>query len=115
MSPCGRERPTERAVTPELLWTLAEECNRHVIRAFHDDDREEMSLEELAEHVAEHHSGRFRDKPKTTAVELHHSSLPKLGELELIEYDPDARVVRNLEEYRLPADLVDQLRSLDDV
>ncbi len=101
-------------VTPELLWTLADECSRCVVKKIHEDEVDEISLSDLAAFVAGEHSGVYRNEPQSAAIQLHHSSLPRLAEHGIIDYDSDELVIRNREDVQLPPDLTEQVITLDD-
>lgn len=103
----------EVEVTAGLLWVLANERNRCVLRYFHESGAEEAELEDLNEWVGEQMGGIQLSDPYTISTRLHHHSLPKLADYELIEYDPDEGVVRRETERTIPSDLMETLWELD--
>lgn len=110
--PDGRQ--SSLTVTTELLWALAKEGNRRVIQLFEQVESEEIHLDEVAEYLAANSSGKFQNDPQKIKIRLHHTSLPQLTEIGLIEYDPDAKVVRQQQIDQLPEDLKEDLFALDD-
>lgn len=106
--------PDELDITPHVLWALAEETTRLALYYLHDANSREIPLDELAEQVSKDHSGAVHFAQDRAEVHLHHVSLPQLDEFGLIDYDPEAQVVRNYAEYRLPHDLEEFLQGLDD-
>lgn len=114
MAPGASDDWDELEITPRVMWALANESTRLVILQLLESADRDVSLEELAEHVSRHHTGSLRSAPNRAKVRLHHMSLPQLDEFGLIEYDPDACVVRNRWLHRIPASLLDHLRNLND-
>ena len=77
-----------------LLAALSHEHERAVVNYFRDRSAPAASLDELAEHVAgEVRGGEYRS-PERVAVRLHHTGLPKLTEVGVVEYDPRSKTVR---------------------
>jgi hypothetical protein len=76
-----------------------------------------MSLDTLAERVdasdADSDSGESVAAPRQTAVQLHHTHLPKLADAELLDYDRDSRTVVRFDEERLDALLETGQRLLE--
>lgn len=104
----------ELEVTTDLLWALADESNRRIIEYFIVSDTDQSSLNELAEYVADHHTGIYRNEPEEVAVHLHHRSLPQLVDQGIITYDLDQKVVRKRQDQMLPPDLREHVMSLND-
>lgn len=104
----------ELEITRELLWALADETNRLVLRYFLESDQSRASVIELARYVAECHGGIYRGEQAKAETRLHHKSLPELSDQELIEYDPDNRIVTVREDRYLPPDLEDHVLLLDE-
>lgn len=101
-------------VTPELLWVLAGEWNRQVIRYFLESDADEIAIEALAAHVAERADNHQQETLDEVTLQLHHVSLPKLVECDLIDYNSREGVIRRRENRALPADLTEHVLALDD-
>lgn len=111
-------RPSDEServeVTPELLWVLAGEWNRQVIRYFLESDAEEIEIEALATHIAERADHRYPVTPEEVALQLHHGSLPKLAECDLVVYDSEEGVVSPRSDRTLPPDLREHMLAIDD-
>lgn len=106
--------PDEIEVDTDVLWAVAKERNRNVIRYFAETDRNHATLTDLAEYLAGRESDRVRNDPRDAEIHLHHSSLPQLDVLGIIDYDPDSGVVRQPDEPVLPADFMNHLLALDE-
>lgn len=104
----------EAPVTPELLWTLADESNRRVLQYFAESSANSVEVADLTAYVAEHHEGIFEGNRAKTKIHLHHKSLPQLAEQEIIEYDNESGVVRKSQSSVVPASLMDHVLALDE-
>ena len=89
----------------ELLALLADHNRRTVIEYFRDSGATVASLDDLVREVSDCGHGRT----DTTRVILHHSTLPKLDDAGVVDYDADRRVVR----YRGNRDLEAILSELE--
>mgnify|MGYP002761230300 CR=1 FL=1 len=75
---------------------LRNDRRRNVIKCLQDRGRE-VSLRDLAEHIAEietNVSPPPRNVRQSVYVSLHQTHLPKLDELAIVDYDPDGKVVQ---------------------
>ena len=101
-------------VTPAVLWAVADEWARRAIHSLQEAEQAQIPLDELADQLAREHSESIPAGSRRAKLRLHHSSLPKLDDHGLIEYDRESKVVRNNPEIRLPEDLMNELHALDD-
>lgn len=113
VSPASPEDSDQLDVSAEVLWAVADEWARRALRTLHEAERDLISLDELADQVAREYSDSRPDGTHKAKLRLHHSSLPRLDELGLVEYDRESNIVRNNPEKRLPEDLKDQLHALE--
>lgn len=102
----------EVEISAELLWTLAHESNRCVVKCCHESDRDEVTVDELATYVADHHSNWDLTDPTLAEQILLEKSLPQLTDHALVDFDPDDGVVRSDLDH-VPADLLEDVLSLD--
>lgn len=71
---------------------LADKRRRQVLRYFQDRSTDRASVAELAEYTIETASAAA---PRShLEMRLHHATLPRLADLNLIEYDADRQEVR---------------------
>lgn len=97
-SPIGRLMPLDAGSGADGTWEavaalLAEDCRRRIVAAL-DDAEGALAVRPLAEILAaaERSDGPTTDDPVwSLAVALHHVHLPRLADVGVIEYDPDAR------------------------
>ena len=86
---------TQRApVTPSLetvLNLLADEERRAICLTMVDDEREVLTVEEVADLVRSHGIEADRDRLR---IDLHHCHLPKLAAAGIIEYDARSNTAR---------------------
>ncbi|WP_134670759.1 DUF7344 domain-containing protein [Halorussus marinus] len=80
----------ERTLDPsEIHNVLRNDRRRHAIQHLRDVD-ETLSVDALAEHIAAVETGESpppRDVRKSVYVSLHQTHLPKLDELDIVDYD----------------------------
>lgn len=101
-------------VRPELLWILADDWTLRVVKYLQTTEHERIPLQDLVDQVAGESDESVPDTTHKVELRLHHSSLPRLDQDGLIEYDWESRVVRNNPEKQLPEDLLDHLPIFDD-
>lgn len=77
-----------------LFSALANEHNRVVVRYLRDSPDAAATMDELADHVANHRTTSDASDPDRAAIHLHHVCLPKLADVGVIEYDPRTEIVR---------------------
>lgn len=75
----------------DVLQAVSEERRRRVLRHLAENGDAPVPVGELVAVVSGGESGHPRD---TTEVTLHHTTLPKLDDLGLVEYDPGSGTVR---------------------
>lgn len=80
--------------TDQLISILSIECNRHVLHYFRESSEHVASLEEIADYVATRRDETGVSDPDRVAIRLHHSSLPKLAEVGIVDYDRRQHTVR---------------------
>lgn len=114
MCPSARDRPETIDIDSDVLWALAKEPNRRVLRYFDETDRDRVTLDELAEYVTAHGTGRFGHTGRKAEIHLHHSSLPELDDLGIIDYEMDSGVVWKPNRITLPPDFKSDVLALDD-
>ncbi len=86
------EESDERAIHPtDAFGVLSERERQYAVHYLAENDV--ASLGELAESIARH--GDVPDDAERIAVALHHSHLPKLATVGLVEYDPATRTVES--------------------
>lgn len=86
--------------TEEQVRLLADSSNRTVLNIL-DEAGKRLHVKELADRLVDRDvsiidSARYDDQLERTLIALHHERLPKLAEVDLIEYDPE----ENLAAYR---------------
>ncbi|PGF15281.1 transcriptional regulator [Natrinema sp. CBA1119] len=74
-----------------LLETIVDPVRMRLLAALEDDGRP-LSLEQLAARLSAHDGGPFRD-PDRAAVALHHSHLPALSDVGVVDYDHESKLV----------------------
>ena len=77
----------------EVLRLLADQYRRQTIRVLRKTPEERVGLDELIGHLVQETTSNS-DQRDEIGIQLHHNHLPKLREQGLIEYDPDAQLVR---------------------
>ena len=77
----------------EILRLLSNQYRRQTIRVLRKTPDEEVGFNELIDHLVQgtKANGDQRDQ---IIIQLHHNHLPKLRKQELIDYDPEAELVR---------------------
>jgi len=76
----------------ELFDALARTDRRAVIRFFREESTEEVTLDALVTGIVD---GSYWDTDKSHArLCLHHSTLPKLADTGILDYDPRSKTVR---------------------
>lgn len=109
---CGQRDEIE--VTSEVMWALAKETNRHVVRYFDETGRNPTSVDDLAEYLAERSTERLRNDLRGARIHLHHASLPALDDIGIVDYDVEEGVVRKPKDRALPTDFMEHVFALDD-
>ena len=87
--------PGEELDEGEIHEVLRNDRRRLALEALRDSGGEE-SVRELSERIAAHETGEEpppKKKRQSVYVSLHQTHLPKLDELEVVEYDPEERDV----------------------
>lgn len=77
-----------------FLSALSNDCSRAVVDYFRTSAENVASLEELVEYVTNRQTRSGYDCPDRVAVRLHHSELPRLADVGVVDYDPRTNVVR---------------------
>ena len=68
---------------------------RRVLLDVLDDRPTPIDLGALARAVETRENGSEQETVQQVAITLHHNHLPKLAELDAVEYDPEARIVES--------------------
>ena len=89
----------------ELLSVLANQHCRFVVRYFRDASEDDASVEELSTTFVRENDG---DEDQA-ALHLHHTALPKLSDVGVVDYDARSKTVR----YHGHSELEDVLDSMD--
>jgi len=71
---------------------LTDHRRRLVIRYFQEQTDDTAACLDVARYVSTHSSGD--PDPETVAARLHHDTLPRLEQTDLVEYDPESRTAR---------------------
>ena len=87
-------RPVGVRSKDHLLSILSIECDRPVVQYFQNSSDRVAQLEELAEFVAARRDDPGDSDPDRVAIRLHHSSLPKLADAGIVDYDARSHTVR---------------------
>jgi len=74
-----------------LLETVVDPVQMRLLAALEDDGRP-LSIEQLAARLSAHDGGPFPD-PDRAAVALHHSHLPALSDVGVVDYDHESKLV----------------------
>lgn len=77
----------------EVLRLLADQYRRRTIRVLQKTPEEDMGFDRLIDHVVQETQANSEQRNRLV-IQMHHHHLPKLREQGLIEYDPDAQLVR---------------------
>jgi hypothetical protein len=88
---------TDSKTIDELFDLFSSDRRRHLWLYMTDTDDEVFSFEELVDHVhiREANVDFVSDESRTvTGIALHHTDLPKLADMGLIEYDTTSGTVR---------------------
>ncbi|WP_313691702.1 DUF7344 domain-containing protein [Halorarum halobium] len=85
-----RQQSTHPDRMSQLLSTLATEESRATLDYFQSTSDDMASVAELADELNEYGT---KDTERI-AIQLHHSTLPKLADVGAVEYDPRSRTVR---------------------
>lgn len=75
----------------DLLDAVSERRRRSILRHLAENGDTPVPVEELVAAIPDGGTGPTSGADEVT---LHHTTLPKLAELGLLEYDPDSRTVR---------------------
>jgi len=89
-SECGQVDPGDYQVST-MYNALADRSRRLVLEYLRDCPDHTASVEQLAEYVNEQSADTRASSPPT--LRLHHVHLPKLDEMEVLEYDRESGVV----------------------
>ncbi|WP_247730097.1 DUF7344 domain-containing protein [Halovivax limisalsi] len=90
--------------TSDVLTALSNECCRAVVAYGREHDASTVTFSALS-----HAASRLTSlDPPQIDVQLHHSALPRLDDLGLVEYDYDARTVRFRDHPVLESDLLER-------
>lgn len=84
----------ERETLNQLLSALSNESNRYVVEYFCTASENVASLEELAEYTVGKHETAHSASSQRVDLDLHHSGLPKLAAVGILDYDPRSKTVR---------------------
>ncbi|MCU4799403.1 hypothetical protein OB920_03325 [Halobacteria archaeon HArc-gm2] len=74
----------------ELLGLFADRYRRATLRYFHESTADVATVSDVAAALSESH----QEDSQQIAARLHHSTLPKLAEADVLEYDPRSTSVR---------------------
>lgn len=74
----------------ELLGLLADRYRRATLRYFHESPADVASVSDVAGAISEPQ----QEDPQHVAGRLHHSTLPKLAEADVLDYDARSTSVR---------------------
>jgi hypothetical protein len=87
------DRSSSRSIPiDERFDALARTDHRAVIQFFRDASTEEMTLDALVTDIVD---GSYWDTDESHArLRLHHSTLPKLADTGILDYDPRSKTVR---------------------
>ena len=87
------DRSSVRSIpTDERFDALARTDSRAVIQFFRDESTEEATLDDLVTGIVD---GSYWDTDESHArLCLHHSTLPKLADAGILDYDPRSETVR---------------------
>ena len=86
----------------EILRLLSDQYRRQTIRVLRKTPEEGVGFDELTDLLTQETKSNS-DRRDQIGIQLHHNHLPKLREQGLIEYDPDAQVVRYRPDQRVEA------------
>lgn len=100
------QHPTHSSDTDEILSVLADRDRRTVLNYLRESPTATVSLDELTRAVDE----RGLDGATEPRIVLHHSTLPKLEAVGVVDYDADRRVVRYLG-HELLETLLEEIRN----
>lgn len=78
----------------QVFSLLSAENTRHVLLYFYDSSESVASLDQLADCVASHRDEHSPGDPDDVATVLHHSTLPKLADAGVVDYDRRHHTVR---------------------
>lgn len=99
LNPIGRQLPvmTELAADisrklPEAVYGTPPTYAPDVLRYFQHSSSTDATIDELERYVCEH-SDSNPDETRVR-IQLHHSTLPKLAETDLFDYDPRSNTAR---------------------
>lgn len=98
---------TDTGSTDELLIALADTQRRAVVRYFRDSPRDWASVAELADAIRPASNALADD----VAIRLHHSTLPHLETVGLLDYDPGNQSIT----YRGHDDIESLLDAIDEL
>ena len=103
--PPQNDSQTDTEQRYELLAALTDQHCRFVARSFRDASEDDASVEDLSTAFARENAG---DEDQA-ALHLHHTALPKLSDLGVVDYDARRKTAR----YHGHSDLEDVLDSMD--
>lgn len=85
-----RKYSTRASELDEFLTVLADQYRRAVLSYFQDTSADVATIDALASELS---TGANKDADQVT-VQLHHSTLPHLESVDVLEYDQQSRSVR---------------------
>ena len=77
----------------DVLRLLTDQYRRQTIQVLRETPEEGVRFDELIDHLIQETKANS-DQRDQIVIQLHHNHLPKLSEQGLIDYDPDAQLVR---------------------
>lgn len=104
---CGRGLASDRL--DRLLDVVADQQRRNVLYALQDIDASAITLDELVTEISLHDS---QSSEKQIVSTLHHTDLPKLREIGILDYDPRTNTIRVRDEDTIQ-DLVQYLKEIE--
>lgn len=94
MSSENHTQPAGLQSRDQLLSLLSAEHTRHVLRYFHGSREQVAPLEGVADYVETRQDAPEHSDPDHVATLLHHSTLPRLTALGIVDYDRRHHTVR---------------------
>jgi len=79
-------------VVPEHLEVFTPEYCQAVFQYFEQHSTKTATVTDLGAYISEHH--QLDEDETAVAISLHHSTLPKLADAGLLEYDPQSNTAR---------------------
>lgn len=88
----AEEASIEGSELNDILRLLADQQCRYVLYCFFERDADDLTYEEVVDYLAEHMPDA--DDIEDMKIRLHHSTLPKLKEAGLTDYDSRTETIR---------------------